>query len=166
MALLFAYMSLLTGQSQHKKCMAGIDIPSILQGSAEINISYRINSHWSTTGEVSFPYGSYLKGPSILEKEHDAEFSSGHNIPQVSDVHCERLIFSFWTKETFHGPYISIGIQSGSRSGTEIVNEAGIAVPVWKNINISTALRTHLIQSIVSGSLSTDNLKISINYTF
>ncbi len=166
MALLFAYMTLMPGQSQHKRCMVGVETTALLHGAAEINVSYRINGHWSATGGFSIPYRNYLNERSILETEHDGEFASGYSIPQAEDIHCERMMFSYWAKETFLGPYISLGIQTGSHSGTDIINEAGFSCPVWKGLSITTALRTPLIQSMTSGTFSTRNIKLSINYIF
>lgn len=152
---------------QEKSGLLGIELTSLLRGAAGISVSHSFSRHWSVSGEASVSYIRSLPGKSTIEKEHDEEFlSSGFCLPEDPDMQRIMATFTYWPDTAFDGFYLSAGIQSGSRSGTDIITEAGYMLTIWKGLSLSAGLRIPLSEGILGNRFSPKYIRAGIHYKF
>lgn len=152
---------------QEKTGMLGIELTSLLRGTAGISVSHSFSRHWSVTGEASVSYMSAIREKSTPEKEHDEEFaSSSSGFPADPDTQRIMAAFTYWPDSAYDGLYLSAGIQSGNRSGTDIITEAGYMLTIWKGLNFSAGLRIPLAESIRENRFSPKYVRAGIHYKF
>ena len=167
MAFALSSALLHTAVCQEKTGMLGIELTSLLRSTAGISVSHNFSRHWSVTGEASVSYMSAIREKSTIEKEHDEEFlSSGFCLPEDPDMQRIMAAFTYWPDTAFDGFYLSAGIQSGSRSGTDIITEAGYMLTIWKGLSLSAGLRIPLAESIRENRFSPKYVRAGIHYKF
>jgi hypothetical protein len=166
MALLFSYALVQPCQSQEKHFTAGVNLTSFLQNSVEVSVSYGFAEHWSITGETDVSYKGIMRKESSAEQKHEGEFINNTMLPQSADLHCERIIFSFWPVRTLDGIHFSAGVQSGSSSGTDIITAAGYSFEVWRSLHMSASIQIPILEGIREKNISTRNIKVGIQYRF
>ena len=162
MALIFSFATIQPCPCQEKSCMVGVDFVSLTHGSACVNISHAFHEHWSVTGEASLSYNKLRRKKSTLEQEHDAEFTSSSS-SHTHHVHSSVMI-SYWLSDTFIGPYISVGVQSGSK--TDIITETGYFMPIWKGLCLSTSVRAAISESAKEQFKGIENIRLGLHYKF
>lgn len=163
MVFLFSLITGLHCLSQERHSIIGLDLTSFLRGSAATSIGYGFSPHWSVEGEVSFTYKRVVQTKSPVQEEHKSEFA-GTSLPTAPVLQSSRIMLSYWTRELMRGPFVSLGLQSGS--GTDIISEVGYMISLWKGMCLSIGIRIPVIRSILEEKSGAQNLRIGIHYKF
>lgn len=163
MVFLFSLITGLHCLSQERHSIIGLDLTSFLRGSAATSIGYGFSPHWSVEGEVSFTYKRVVQTKNPVQEEHKSEFA-GTSLPTAPVLQSSRIMLSYWTRELMRGPFVSLGLQSGS--GTDIISEVGYMISLWKGMCLSIGIRIPVIRSILEEKSGAQNLRIGIHYKF
>lgn len=166
MALLFSYALAQPCLSQEKHCTVGMNLTSFLQNAVEVSVSYGFAEHWSMTGGTAVSYKGITRKESSAEQKHEGEFLNNTLLPQTEDLHCERILFSFWPAGTHDGIHFSAGVQSGSSSGFDIITAAGYSFEIWRSLQMTASLQIPILEGIKEKNISTRNIKVGIQYKF
>lgn len=168
MALLLSFTMLHPCLCREKSSMAGVNLASLIRGTAEVEFCYGFSKNFSIKGEAALTYKKIIRGESQLEAEHNTGFGttedSQTDIPADTDLHNIGVLLCYWPRESFSGAHLGLGLQSGS--STDIILEAGYTIPLWKGIGLSLGIQIPLIRSLTEEHLNARYLNACINYRF
>lgn len=151
---------------QSKSCMAGLDLTSLLNRQADIQLAYGFVRHWSITGEAVFCINGQRTDISPYEKEHLNGFTESNATEAESIYHQERLLLHYWPEETFKGISLSFGVQTSAYRNIGLITRIGYTFEIWKGLCMSSSLQLHLDNSPEGITPETDNIRIGIHYKF
>ena len=165
MALFSLHATILPCTCQSRRCMAGIDMTSLLNRHIDIQINYNFSRHWSASGETAFSFEGHSMDTSNREQEHKEEFSTANHTYDYPSPDQASMLFHYWPKEVFKGISIAFGVQATYKSIHPLA-QVGYTFHIWKGISLSSSLRAIFDGSSKDTVTSTDNIRIGINYAF
>ena len=154
------------GFCQDRRCTVGVCVSGFITGCAEIQIEHAFGKHWSAAAEACLGFSRLFKENDMLEKGHDSEFSF-EELPHMraTELFTEYIQGRYWISDNSRGAYLSAGLRYGSANGLDWTVGAGYRMNIWKGVSAGAEYRTGIIKAINTGNLSTDGIRIYLNYT-
>ena len=168
MIILLLFVSGLTVLSQERHTAAGIDLCGIVCSRIGIDLEYRINSHWSANGFISFQHNWFNREKSPTEREHTSSFTQDKATPSTNrhGTHCEHITASYWPMQVYKGFFISTGLQHNDSQGMDGLIGIGYSMNIWQDIHIKASYFTPILQSADNGPAGTEGLRLQLCYNF
>lgn len=143
----------------------GASLSHALKGISGIRVEYVFNTHWSISGSAGINVKGIMKGPSIIEQEHDGEFEtpSSYVTPWR---HRMEASFRYWPQGNICGPYLSIGIMHDDSYGADIPLVIGYGIDIRHGLGITISYSMPLIRHMQEDSFSTSGLNMEFRYAF
>ena len=144
-------------------------IPVIMRQAVSFNISHPFTSRWSVDANVSVNPWKIAKGLSEDETIHYSimEEKSPRTVsPCGGDFHSATISFQYWTKDSFYGPFIGIGIRYGDIHGTDCMIEAGYRIILYSGLGMNLSVRTCLFESLIQETYHLTKINLGLNYAF
>lgn len=144
-------------------------IPVIMRQAVSFNISHPFTSGWSVDANVSVNPWKLSKGLSADEIIHYSIMEDNSPMTLSShggDFHSATISFQYWTKSSFDGPFIGIGLRYGDIHGTDCMIEAGYRIILYSGLGMNLSVRTGLFERLIQKTYNLTKINLGLNYAF
>ena len=150
-----------------KNVSMGTDIAScVLYGRINLNTTYAFCEKWSAGADVYVNASNMFKGPDSEEIEHWSELYGNMERKSYIDFVETGICVSYWPKQAFQGPTISIGSCVKDRSGPDMTAALGYYCRICKGLAAVLMYRICILESLNKRSEPVEGLRIGISYAF
>ena len=167
----FICILIATGARCQRRSAVGVDLSrAVCFGTADITLCHKIGSRWSIEGQtaISIKRVSDEKDEETIQHWNalaDTVYKNGEKIFR-DDLTELSLSVSFWPREVFSGPVLSIGGIIRDRTGPDIFCKIGYSVNIWKGLYTDIGFRICIMETIRYEKLQYNGIRIGLSYAF
>ena len=167
MIILLLLAGALTVLCQERHIAAGIDLCGLACSRIGIDLEYRISSHWSANGSISFQHDWFNREKSKIEMEHISSFPHAETTPSTDrqGTHCEHITANYWPIQVYKGIFISTGLQHKNDHSVDGLIGIGYCMSICSGISLKASYFTPILDIKKTPCIS-EGLRLHLCYTF